>query len=405
MSRPCPPDGAGPPWQTDESDALSTPPPPNSDPSPGRVAVPSAVVAEATRPPGGRTSLSTGKRSGGFGERLIEWGLFACAFLSVFVTVAIVLVLLNEGVYAVFGASARARDRAAEAAVVATESVGEEAGEALPEGDKGEVFGAFFEVVSLKEFFTETRWSPQYPGAGQHFGILPLLVGTLMVTGIASLIGLPIGLLSAIYLAEYASPRLRRTLKPILEVLAGIPTVVYGFFALVFVTPYVLRPILQDLMGFEVDTYNALSAGFVVGVMVIPMVCSLSEDALRAVPNSLREAGHALGATKFTVTTKIVVPAAISGIVASFLLAIARAIGETMAVALAAGNSPSVSLNPLLSHQTMTGFIAAIGGTDAVVGTIEYNSLYAVALCLFIATLVLNLVSSSVTRRFREVYQ
>lgn len=330
---------------------------------------------------------------------MIEWALFACAGLSVFVTAAIMLVLLNESVYAVVGASAESRDR-----VAAAESMAHAA--ASPhDGGTGEQFGAFFEVVPVSEFFGDTRWSPQFPGEGQHFGVLPLLVGTLMVTGIAAIIGLPIGLLSAIYLAEYASPRLRRILKPLLEILAGIPTVVYGFFALVFVTPYVLRPVLQDLLGFEVDTYNALSAGFVVAVMVIPMVCSLSEDALRAVPRSLREAGHALGATKVAVTTNIVVPAAFSGIIASFLLAVARAIGETMAVALAAGNSPSVSLNPLQAHQTMTGFIAAIGGTDAVVGTIEYNSLYAVALCLFVATLALNLISSAVTRRFREVYQ
>ena len=370
------------------SDAAADADPPDA-PSPA-AAVPGAAAASPVA--AARRPLATGRKSGGWGERLIETGLFACAALSILVTAAIFVVLLNESVYAVFGASAEARDRAAAAPTV-------------DEAEAGESFGAFFEVVPVSEFFGDTRWSPQYPGEGQHFGVLPLLVGTLMVTGVSSLIGLPVGLLAAIYLSEYAKPRTRKILKPVLEVLAGVPTVVYGFFALVFVTPYVLRPVLQDLMGFEVDTYNALSAGFVVGVMVIPMVCSLSEDALRAVPNSLREAGHALGATKLRVTTRVVVPAAMSGIVASFLLAVARAIGETMAVALAAGNSPSVSFNPLLSHQTMTGFIAAMGGTDAVVGTIEYNSLYAVALCLFVATLVLNLISTAVTRRFREVYQ
>ena len=343
------------------------------------------VAADDRRPGPSGVASSRPRRRGQLKEKLIEWALFACALTSVVVTVAIFVVLFNESVYSFFGPSA-----------------GE--GQGVQSTD-GERYGAFFQGVTLSEFLTDTRWSPTYPGEGQHFGILPLVVGTLMVTGIAAVVGLPIGLLSAVYLSEYASVRVRRVVKPILEILAGVPTVVYGFFALAFVTPYVLKPVLQGGLGIEVDTYNAVSAGFVVGVMVIPMVCSLSEDALRAVPVSLREAGHALGAGKVTVTLTVVVPAAISGIAASFLLAIARAIGETMAVALAAGNSPSVALNPLQSHQTMTGFIAAMGGTDAVHGTIEYNSLYAVALCLFVATFVLNLISALVTRRFREVYQ
>ena len=361
----------------------------------------SPAPTTAQTPPAGEPAAAGGalrtrrRAKGAARERLIEWALFGCAVLSVAVTLAIFLVLLNEGVYAVFGASARLRDRAASGGDAPVASAAEDQ----------ERFGAFFEVVDPKEFLTETRWTPQYKGEGQHFGILPLVVGTLLVTGVAAAVGLPIGLMAAIYLSEYARPRTRRLLKPILEVLAGIPTVVYGFFALVFVTPYVLRPVLQTFLGFEVDAYNALSAGFVVGVMIIPMVCSLSEDALRAVPKSLREAGHALGANKVQVTTQVVVPAAVSGITASFLLAVARAIGETMAVALAAGTSASVSLNPLKAHQTMTGFIASMGGTESVVGTIEYNSLYAVALVLFLLTLALNLVSTAVASRFREVYQ
>lgn len=324
-------------------------------------------------------------------ERLIQWFLAACALLSIVVTLTIIFVLLNESVFAFVGESARAKARVAEAA-------------ASGENVAGEDYGAFFEVVSPAEFFTETSWTPQYRGEGQKFGIMPLVVGTLLVTGIAALVGLPIGLLAAIYLSEYASPRVRGIVKPVLEILAGIPTVVYGFFAISFITPYVVRPIFSGVLGFNVDSFNAVAAGVVVGIMVIPMVCSLSEDALRAVPRSLREAGYALGSTKLHVSTKIVVPAAVSGIVASFLLAAARAIGETMAVTMAAGANPSISLNPLRAHQTMTGFMANIGGTDSEVGTIEYNSLYAVALCLFLSTLVLNIVSHFVTRRFREVY-
>lgn len=324
-------------------------------------------------------------------ERVIEWFLAGCALLSIAVTLTIIFVLLNESVFAFVGETAAAKERAA--AVVA------EGGE-----NEGTGFGAFFEIVSVKEFFTESRWTPQFKGDGKHFGVRPLIVGTLLVTGIAALVGLPIGLLAAVYLSEYASPRVRNTIKPVLEILAGIPTVVYGFFAIAFITPYVIRPIFSDLLGLNVESFNALSAGIVVGVMVIPMVSSLSEDALRAVPRSLREAGYALGSTKLHVSTKVVVPAAVSGIVASFLLAIARAIGETMAVLMASGANASNSLNPLLAHQTMTGFMANIGGTDSEVGTIEYNSLYAVALCLFITTLALNIISHFVTRRFREVY-
>ncbi len=262
---------------------------------------------------------------------------------------------------------------------------------------------AFFQDVSPVDFLTDTKWSPQF--SEKHFGILPLLCGTLMIAGIGGLIGLPIGLAAAIYLSEYAKPKLRRIVKPLLEVLAGIPSIVYGYFAIAFITPHILRPIFQGLFGIEVEFFNAMSAGIVVGVMIIPTVCSLSEDALRSVPRSLREAGYALGSTKFDVSLKVVVPAALSGIIASFLLALSRAIGETMAVCIAGGNKPQLSFNPLVSMQTMTAYIvnASLGDTPA--GTIEYKSLYAVAFSLFVITLAMNILAQRVMKRFREVYE
>lgn len=299
-------------------------------------------------------------------EQLIRLVLASCALLSVGTTVGIIYVLLSEAVY----------------------SFGDEL--------------AFFQQISFTEFFTETRWTPQY--ADKHFGVLPLLAGTFLITAIAALIGLPVGLGSAIYLSEYASARTRRFVKPVLEILAGIPTVVYGYFALVFVTPWLLRPLFQDLLGFDVDMFNAASAGVVVGIMIIPMVSSLSEDALRAVPRSLREAGFALGSTRLDVSGRIVVPAAFSGVVASFLLAISRAVGETMAVTIAAGQTPGVTLNPFRSVETMTAFIVNISLGDTPAGSIEYKSLYAVALTLFCLTLAMNIFAQTILRRFREVY-
>lgn len=261
----------------------------------------------------------------------------------------------------------------------------------------------FFAEVSLREFLTETRWTPQY--TEKHFGIWPLLVDTLLITVIAGLIGLPTGLTSAIYLSEYSSPRARAVLKPTLELLAGIPTVVYGYFALYFLTPYVIMPVFKDGAGLSVDRFNALSGGLVVGLMIVPMVASLSEDVLRAVPSSLREAGFALGATKFDVSVKVVVPSALSGILASFLLALSRAIGETMAVTIASGQKPQLTINPLVQIQTMTSYIVNVMKGDAEIGSIEHKSLYAVALVLFLITLTMNYVSQVVLRRFREVYQ
>lgn len=300
-------------------------------------------------------------------EQAIRLFLFLCALLSVATTVGIIFVLVTEAIVAVGPHT------------------------------------AFFQDVSLKEFFTETRWTPQF--AEQHFGVLPLLGGTFLIAGIAALIALPVGLASAVYLSEYASPRARAFIKPTLELLAGVPTVVYGYFALVFVTPYLLRPVFQDWLGFEVDVFNAASAGLVVGIMILPMVSSLSEDALSAVPRGLREAGYALGSTKFDVSVKVVLPAASSGIVASFLLAVSRAVGETMAVTIAAGMTPALTLNPFRSVQTMTSYIVNVSLGDTPAGSIGYQSLYAIALTLFCITLAMNILSQFVLRRFREVYE
>jgi phosphate transport system permease protein len=234
------------------------------------------------------------------------------------------------------------------------------------------------------------------------FGVLPLAWGTFVVAFGSSLIALPIGLLSAIYLSEYAHRRVRSVLKPALELLAGIPTIVYGYLALLLVTP-ALKAALEPL-GLTVETYNALSACVVVGVMIIPMVSSLSEDVLSAVPRGLREAGYALGATKFEVSTRIVLPAALSGVVASFILAVSRAIGETMAVVLAAGMHAQITLNPLTSIETMTTYIVAVTNGEASYGSPKYLSLFAVGMSLFLITLGLNILSGLVLRRYREVY-
>ena len=299
--------------------------------------------------------LDLGHRAGRrWGERVIEGVLFLCGLVSVLTTVGIVAVLV-------------------------TESVG------------------FFREVPIMEFLTGTRWSPLF--ADQHFGILPLLNGTLLIAFGAMVIALPVGLTSAIYLSEYASQGVRGVIKPVLEVLAGIPTVVYGYFALTFVTP-IIRGIFPGT-----GIFNAASGAIVVGIMIVPMVASLSEDALNAVPQALREAAYGLGATKFEVSTKVVVPAALSGVVASFILAISRAIGETMAVTLAAGATPKMTLSFLESIQTMTAYIVQISLGETPHGTLEYSTIFAVGLVLFLITLGMNLLSQRVTRRFREVYE
>jgi phosphate transport system permease protein len=254
----------------------------------------------------------------------------------------------------------------------------------------------FFAEVSLGEFFGDTEWTPLF--AEKHFGIWPLISGTLLITVIAAAVAMPLGLASAIYIAEYASKPLRRWLKPSLELLAGVPTVVYGYFALTFVTP-----LLQNIIP-GLNIFNALSAGIVVGIMIIPVVASLSEDAIRAVPRSMAEGAYALGATKIEVVLRVLVPGAISGIVASFILALSRAIGETMIVTLAAGSTPVMTLNPLVSVQTMTAYIVHVSQGDVPQGTVEYQSIFAVGLLLFIITLVMNLLATVIIRRFQERY-
>jgi phosphate transport system permease protein len=292
-----------------------------------------------------------GKRR--LGEWLIQRVLLLCVLVSVLTTVGIVFSLITETV-------------------------------------------SFFREVSILEFLTGTRWTPLFDPA--HFGILPLLAGTLMVAIGASLVALPVGLATAIYLSEYAPDGLRRVVKPVLEVLAGVPTVVYGYFALTFVTP-VIRHFVPDA-----NVFNAASASMVMGIMILPMVSSLSEDAMVSVPRSLREAAYALGATRFEVSTRVVVPSALSGIVASFILAISRAIGETMIVTLAAGATPRLTLNPFESIQTMTAYIVQVSLGDTPFGSIAYRSIFAVGMSLFLITLAMNVLGNLVVRRYREEY-
>jgi phosphate transport system permease protein len=255
----------------------------------------------------------------------------------------------------------------------------------------------FFREVSIVDFFSGDRWAPLFKPAS--FGVQPLLAGTFAVTFWACLVALPCGLGVAIFLSEYAHPRVRNILKPALEVLAGIPTVVFGFFALAFFTP-----LLQDL-GAEVGTFNVLAAGLVMGVMLIPTVASISEDAMSAVPQELRDGAYGLGATRLQVSTKIVVPAAISGIVASYVLAISRAVGETMIVLIAAGGIAQITYDPREPAQTMTAFIGATGLGDVPTGSIEYKTIFAVGLTLFVLTLLMNLIAIRLVRKFREVYE
>ncbi|WP_051030929.1 phosphate ABC transporter permease subunit PstC [Robertmurraya massiliosenegalensis] len=255
---------------------------------------------------------------------------------------------------------------------------------------------AFFREISFVEFFTGTILKPL--GQNAQFGVLPLLTGTLISSAIAMVVAIPIGLMTAVYLSEYASEKVRKVVKPILEILAGIPTIVYGFFALTFVTP-ILRSLIPGL-----EPTNILSPGIVMGIMIIPMVASLSEDALGAVPNSMREGALALGSTKLEVTWKVIVPAAISGIVASFVLAISRAIGETMIVTIASGSSKNFTFDLTQSMQTMTAYIVEVTGGDAPAGSTLYYSLYAVAMTLFVFTLVMNLIAQYISRKFREEY-
>jgi phosphate transport system permease protein len=251
--------------------------------------------------------------------------------------------------------------------------------------------------VSLIEFFTGTKWNPQI----SQFGIWPLVTSTLRTSTFAVLVAMPLGLSVAIYLSEYATPRARSILKPILEILSGIPTVVYGYFALMFMTQ-----LLRRIFGVEnVQIYNTASAGIVIGILILPLVSSMSEDALSAVPRSLREAAYGMGATKWETAVKVVVPAALSGITAAFIVSISRAIGETMVVAIAAGAGPNFTFNPFDSAETMTGHIVRISGGDISYDSIDYNSIFAIGLMLFLMTLGLNIISQRIVRKFREVYE
>jgi phosphate transport system permease protein len=251
--------------------------------------------------------------------------------------------------------------------------------------------------VSLREFLTSTKWQPQI----LEFGIWPLVNATLMTSTIAMAVALPLGLAVAIYLSEYASERSRSILKPVLEVLAGIPTVVYGYFALTFMTP-----LLRAIFGRDVvEIYNTASAGIVIGILILPLVSSMSEDALSAVPNALREAAYAMGATKLEVAVQVVVPAALSGIAAAAILAMSRAVGETMVVAIAAGAGPNFTFNPFKAAETMTGHIVRISSGDIAYDSIDYNSLFAIGLVLFLMTLALNILSQRIVQRFREAYE
>jgi phosphate transport system permease protein len=255
----------------------------------------------------------------------------------------------------------------------------------------------FFQEVNFLDYITGTEWAPLFLQA--NFGVLPLIAGTLSVTFWACLVAIPFGLGAAIFLSEYARPRTRKILKPALELLAGIPTVVFGYFALTFVTP-----LLRDL-GIHVEIFNALSAGLVMGVMIIPTVASLSEDAMTAVPRDLRDGAYALGSNKLQVSTRIVVPAAVSGIVAAFVLGISRAIGETMIALLAAGQQPNLTFDPRQAVETMAAFIAATGAGDVPTGSLEYKTIFAVGATLFAMTLVVNAVAIRLVRRFREAYE
>jgi len=286
-------------------------------------------------------------------ENIIETALFLSALSSILITVGIVVVLSYES------------------------------------------FG-FFKEVSIKEFLTERQWTPLF--AEPKFGILPLVAGTLLTTSIALIVALPLGLTVTIYLSEYAPHKVRETIKPILELLAAVPTVVYGYFALLFLTP-ILQKFIPDLSGF-----NALSPGIIMGIMIIPYVSSVSEDAMKAVPMHIREGSYAMGATKLQTALKVVIPSAFSGIAAAFIIGISRAVGETMVVAIAAGMLPNFTINPLEPVQTLTGYIVQVSLGDVPHGTLEYKTIYAAGITLFLMTLAFNLVGFWLRKRIREVY-
>ncbi|PMB01887.1 phosphate ABC transporter permease subunit PstC [Fischerella thermalis CCMEE 5198] len=286
-------------------------------------------------------------------ERVIEFLLFLAAFSSVATTIAIIVLLVYESV-------------------------------------------EFFGKVSLKEFLTDTQWSPLFADA--HYGILPLVSGTLVTTTIALLVSVPMGTITAMYLSEFANPRLREVVKPFLELLAGVPTVVYGYFALLFVTP-LLQTVLPDLPGF-----NMLSAGLVMGIMILPLVSSISEDAMRSVPLYIREGSYAMGATRLQTAWRVVYPSAISGIFAAYILGISRAVGETMIVAIAAGLQPNLTWNPMDEAATITAYIVQVSLGDLPYGSLEYQTIFAAGLTLVLMTLVFNIIGYFLSKRYREIY-
>jgi phosphate transport system permease protein len=369
-----------------------------------------------------------------FGETIIQTFLFLAGAVSILTTIGIIWVLATESINFFTHLSWEETNKELVSGINATDTtiVVSEGGRSIKEGqlirlgnseehlnvlavddqvitiergvdgtvaaDHRSGLDIFFaNKVTLREFVTSTKWNPQI---GQ-FGIWPLLNSTLMTSAVAMLVALPLGLSVAIYLSEYASERARSILKPILEVLSGIPTVVYGYFALTFMTP-----ILRGILGTDtVQIYNTASAGIVIGILILPLVSSMSEDALHAVPNSLREAAFGMGATKLETAIKVVLPAALSGITAAFIVSISRAIGETMIVAIAAGAGPNFTFNPFDAAETMTGHIVRISGGDLSYDSIDYNSIFAIGLVLFLITLSLNIISRRIVRRFREVYE
>jgi phosphate transport system permease protein len=260
---------------------------------------------------------------------------------------------------------------------------------------------SFFGEVPIGDFLFGTKWSPTFAGEQQSFGVLPLVWGTIYLSLIALLVAVPLGLLCAVYLAEYAPRRVRKVVKPVLEVLSGVPTIVFGYFALTFFTPDVLK----GIFGLNVGVFNGLSAGIIMGLLVLPTIASVAEDAMSAVPHSLREGAFGLGASKLQVSLRIVFPAALSGIVAALILGASRAIGETVLVLVAGGQTPNLGLNPLESYQTMAAFIAAQARGDIPTGSVEYLTIFTVGFTLFVMTLVLNLVSIRLVRKYRQVYE
>ena len=321
----------------------------------GSVLRPKDEVAVKTTA-GGRSSdcWHGSRRRRVFVERIVHTVLFMCAAVSVLTTAGIVITLVGETIQ-------------------------------------------FFGDVSIVDFLTGTRWTPLF--ASQHFGVLPLVNGTVAVALIAIVVAVPIGLLTAVFLSEYAPERVRAIVKPILEILAGIPTVVYGYFALQFVTP-----ILRELFP-QAQIFNVASAGIVMGFMILPMMASISEDAIRAVPRDLRQGAYALGSTKLEVITRVVVPGALSGILAAIILSISRAIGETMIVAIAAGLQPKMGFDLLSSMETMTAYIVQVSLGDTQQDTIEFRTIFAVGTLLFVLTFVMNILSDLLVRRYREAYE